>query len=91
MKRNRHRTIQTVSDLIVSLGGTAVVADWLDVGPSAVSNMKRENYIPPGWHLNFYLEIQARGLDVDLERIFGRRRPLEVRRRRKADVELSAA
>jgi len=80
-----------VSDLVVALGGTAVVAEWLDVGPSAVSNMKRVNYIPPGWHLKFYLEVKARGLDVDHEKIFGRHRPLEIPAgKRRAEAELAA-
>jgi hypothetical protein len=38
--------MQTASDIINVLGGNAKVADFLGVGPSTVSEMKRRNSIP---------------------------------------------
>lgn len=58
------KTIETVSDLVAAFGGTGAMAEWLDVGPSTVSNWKALGFIPNGYHLRIYLECQARGIDI---------------------------
>ena len=67
MKRD---TLRTVDDVIDAFGGNTVVADWLGIGTSAVCNWRERQSIPPGWHLRFYLEAEARGLRIDLN-LFG--------------------
>ena len=91
------KMITTVGALVETLGGTAAIAEWLDVEMSAVSNWKRDNHLPAGWHLRFWLEIERRGLPVS-RRIFGlpddtgdMSRPLARTRRRRAVDQLPAA
>lgn len=54
-----------VKELIHAFGGTCAVAQWLDVGPSTVSNWKADNAIPNGYHLRIYLEAKQRGVSID--------------------------
>ena len=67
MNKPSPRPIKTVADFVVAFGGTAELADFLDVGMPCVSNWKKDNAIPPGWHLRLYLEAQRRRIDVSLE------------------------
>ena len=79
--KNSHMSkmmIKSIADLIEAFGGTAEMAKFLDVGPSAVSNWKAANDIPPGWHLRLFLEAQRRGWSID-QNIFGPPRDLRPR------------
>ncbi|CAN1724411.1 protein of unknown function [Hyphomicrobium sp. 1Nfss2.1] len=58
------KRIETVAQLVTALGGTTALANWLDVVPSTVSNWKEHDRIPPGWHLQLYLECRTRELSV---------------------------
>lgn len=54
-------TISTVDDLVDAFGGTGEFAQWLDVGPSTVSNWRALGYVPNGYHLKVFLEAIERG------------------------------
>lgn len=56
--------ISTVDELVDAFGGTGEFAQWLDVGPSTVSNWKALGYIPNGYHLRIYLEATDRDLPL---------------------------
>lgn len=56
---------RTVEELVAAFGGTKAMADWADVGMSAVSNWIAQGYIPRGYHLRLYLEAQRRGILID--------------------------
>lgn len=58
-------TIKTIDGLIIALGGTRRVADMMGLEMPAVSNWIARDFIPPGHHLTLFLEIWARGLNVD--------------------------
>jgi hypothetical protein len=62
--------LRTVDDIIDAFGGTTVVARWLGIGHSAVSNWRKDQAIPNGWHLRFYLAAQDLGYRID-PRLFG--------------------
>jgi len=64
MSKDMPKRIETVAQLVDALGGTTAVANWLDVVPSTISNWKEHGQIPPGWHLQLYLECQRRELCV---------------------------
>lgn len=66
----KNSTIETIPELVAAFGGTGKMAEFVGVVPSAVSNWIAENAIPRGYHLQLYLEVQARGMSVDLE-LFG--------------------
>lgn len=67
MKRN---VLQTVDEVIDAFGGNSVLASWLGIGDSAVSNWRDRQSIPPGWHLRLYLEAQSRGIEIN-PKLFG--------------------
>lgn len=89
------RTITTVDQLVQAFGGTARMAEFLDVRMSTVSNWKAAEDIPPAWHLRLFLEAGQRGFDID-PLMFGlpeTMRPRKGRRqgkRRKAEVQPAA-
>jgi hypothetical protein len=62
--------IKTVADLVSAFGGNKPMADWADVGETAVCNWKDANEIPRGYHLRLWFEAERRGLSVDPE-LFG--------------------
>lgn len=64
------KLISTVDELADEWGGTGALAEWLDVGPSAVSNWRAQDCIPAGYHLRIYLEAQSRGLKLS-PKLFG--------------------
>lgn len=64
-----HR-IGSIDELISALGGPTALGEHLGVGASAVSNWIARGYIPTGWHLRLYLEVERRGLSIDLS-VFG--------------------
>ncbi|MGE3712222.1 MAG: carph-isopro domain-containing protein [Hyphomicrobiaceae bacterium] len=64
MKHDQEPRIKTVSDFVRAFGGTAALAEFLDVGPSCVSNWKRDGSIPPGWHMRLQREACRRGIDL---------------------------
>jgi len=53
-----------VKDVIDALGGTAAAARLFDVGPSAVSNWKRENAFPERIHFRLFKLCQERGVKL---------------------------
>lgn len=67
MTKMSPKQIKTVADFVAAFGGTAELADFLDVGMPCVSNWKRDDAIPPGWHLRLFLEAQRRGISVPPE------------------------
>lgn len=69
--------ISTVRGVVDALGGTGATADFLNIVPSAVSNMLRDDHIPRGYHLQIFLELQRRGYHVDLS-LFGLRQMAAV-------------
>lgn len=63
--------ISSVRDLVDAFGGTGKFAEFLNVVPSYVSNMLRDDELPRGYHLEVYLECQRRGLRIDKRALFG--------------------
>ncbi len=57
--------IKTIADLVAAFGGNKSMADWADVGETAVCNWKDANEIPRGYHLRLWFEAERRGLSVD--------------------------
>lgn len=57
--------VRSVEALVAAFGGTKAMADWADVGMSAVSNWIAFGNIPRGYHLRLYLEAQRRGILID--------------------------
>lgn len=93
MKRS---PIDSVDALVAAFGGTAHLAETLDVGMSTISNWKRAEDIPPAWHLRLLLEAQARAIDLRPD-FFGkagdirpRHKGRRSRRKAKADVRPAA-
>lgn len=66
----KRETLKTVDELIDAFGGNSVLADWLGIGDTAVSNWRDRKSIPSGWHLRLYLEAESRGLSID-PKLFG--------------------
>lgn len=64
-------TIRTVRELVDAFGGTGKLAAFLEIVPSAVSNMLADDSIPRGYHLEIYLEAGRRGWEIDKARLFG--------------------
>jgi hypothetical protein len=56
--------VRSVEEMVAAFGGTKAMADWADVGMSAVSNWIASKAIPRGYHLRLYLEAQRRGILV---------------------------
>ena len=63
--------IRTVRELVTAFGGTGKLASFLEIVPSAVSNMLADNYIPRSYHLDIYLEAKRRGMSLDTRSLFG--------------------
>lgn len=57
----------TISEFIDALGGTSKIADFLGVGPSAVSNAKKADHLPRAWHFRLSRLAQQRGVKVEDE------------------------
>lgn len=72
------RTLSSVADIVEAFGGTKAVAEWADVGMSAVSNWIVRDEIPPGWHYRLDRELRRRGYKVDPP-LFGDFPPVAVR------------
>jgi hypothetical protein len=83
----RDSTIHTVRQLVDAFGGTGAFAEFLRVGPSAVSNMLAQDEIPRGHHLDIYLECERRGLKLDKEALFGISEP-KARPRKRVEARL---
>lgn len=54
-----------VGDFLDALGGTKAVAQAIGVGPSAVSNWRARDAIPPRLHLAFAELAEARAVPFD--------------------------
>lgn len=63
--------ISSLRQLVDRFGGTGKFADFLHIVPSAVSNMLSQGRLPPGYHLEVYLECERQGWAVDQVAIFG--------------------
>lgn len=61
----KQRTLRTVCDVVKAFGGPAALAEWADVGTSAVSNWKADGFIPPGWHLRMMFYLTSKGFKVE--------------------------
>lgn len=57
--------INTIDELIDSLGGDTEVARWLDISQPAVAMWKLRNQISAGWHLRLLAEVRRRELTVN--------------------------
>lgn len=83
--------IRDMRQLVDELGGYIVVAEWLDVSPSAVCNWIAEGFVARGHHLPVYLELERRGLRAD-PALFGMHKQSRPRtpdkRRRGLDCQL---
>lgn len=62
---SKRQQIKTVSELVEAFGGNHAMAQWADVGTSAVCNWKDANEFPRGYHLRLWMEAERRELDVD--------------------------
>jgi len=51
-----------LNEMIDAFGGEKALADWADVGPSAVSNWKAVGAIPRGYHFRLARELDRRGI-----------------------------
>lgn len=65
MHNSKDMVVRSVDALVAAFGGTKAMADWADVGMSAVSNWIAQGSIPRGYHLRLYLEAQRRGILID--------------------------
>ncbi len=63
--------IRTVRELVDAFGGTGKLSAFLNVVPSAVSNMLADDYIPRGYHFEIYVEAKRRGWTLDTLNLFG--------------------
>ncbi len=70
MSKKPQYDVRTVADVIEALGGTSRTAEFLMVGPSAVS-MMRTRGIPTSYHLRVYLHLTDLGYVIDTEGVFG--------------------
>ena len=72
-RMSKARTLKTVSAIIQAFGppgckrtaAKKALAEWADVGISAVCNWETVNHIPEGWHYRMHLELERRGFKVD--------------------------
>ena len=60
-KTLRIKTHNTVRGTIKALGGAAAVAKEAGISMQAVCNWMLDDSIPAGYHLAFYLRLEARG------------------------------
>jgi hypothetical protein len=72
------KVIKSIAEMVSAFGGTAKLADLLDIGMPAVSNWKAADKVPPGWHLRLFLEAKKRGIAID-PALFGRPETLRPR------------
>ena len=49
----------------VRLSGKRAMAEWADIGITAICNWETDNYIPQGWHYRIHLHLQANGYVLD--------------------------
>lgn len=63
--------IRTVRELVDAFGGTGKLSAFLNVVPSAVSNMLADDYIPRGYHFEIYVEAKRRDWTLDTQSLFG--------------------
>jgi hypothetical protein len=66
-------TTMTAGDFIDALGGTSKAAAIAGVGPSAVSNWRKFDRLPPRLYLRFAAAARERGIHAP-ERLFEERR-----------------
>lgn len=57
-------SVNTIKDLIDSLGGPSALARWAGTEPSAISNWEARGFIPPAWHLRLMLLAAQDGIDI---------------------------
>jgi DNA-binding transcriptional regulator YdaS (Cro superfamily) len=60
----------TVSELVAELGGYRAVAQLLGVVPSAVSNWKKSNRVPPRLYLPLLRECERRKMALPPDHLF---------------------
>lgn len=56
--------LQTTTDVLDALGGSAAVAEMMGLANNAVSNWKKRETFPPKTHLVLMRELKARGLNA---------------------------
>ena len=61
--------VTTVRAVVKALGGTGKAADFLEIVPSAVSNMLKYGEIPRSYHLRIKERLEAWGYEVDLDEL----------------------
>lgn len=57
--------INTIYELVDTLGGDTKIATWLGISQSAVSQWKLRNQIATGWHIRLLAELTRRGKTVN--------------------------
>lgn len=60
-----NKKLASVRDVIAALGGTGKAADFLEVGPSAVSNMLFDDEIRRAYHNRIRVRLEASGYEID--------------------------
>lgn len=63
--------IETIEELISTLGGPTVIAEWLGISQEAVSNWKIRQSIPPGWHWKLAGAVYRKGQSINTKTVFG--------------------
>ncbi len=65
------KRITTISQAIDAMGGRDVVAERCCITTAAVDRWVEADFIPPGWHLRFYVWLTKRGFEPSLQGVFG--------------------
>lgn len=65
------KRIDTVQQCIAALGGPDKAAKFMRVGPTQISNMKKDGYITSAHHMRVYFFLESRGYDINTLNVFG--------------------
>ena len=57
--------INSIYELVDTLGGDTKVASWLGISQSAVSQWKLRGQIATGWHIRLLAELTRRGKTIN--------------------------
>lgn len=74
MAAHLRRTLQSVKEVVRTLGGTSAAAALLGIGPSAITNWIASGCIPPARYIDLDRALSPRGFEIDPS-LFKHRRP----------------